>query len=96
MVALNAKLTNVSKCQTEEIWWHLNAKLANGSKCRTKNMMALNAQLTNGSKCRTEDIMVLNAKLTNGSECLTMNDDFWTPNCGEMVALNAKLRIRWL
>ena len=96
MVALNAKLTNVFKCQTEEIWWHLNAKLANGSKCRTKNMMALNAQLTNGSKCRTEDIMVLNAKLTNGSECLTMNDDFWTPNCGEMVALNAKLRIRWL
>ena len=76
-MALNAKLTNVFKCQTEEIWWHLNAKLANGS------------------KCRTEDIMV-NAKLTNGSECLTMNDDFWTPNCGEMVALNAKLRIRWL
>ena len=50
MVALNVKLTNVSKCQIEEIWWHLNAKLTNGSKCRTEDMMALNAKLTNGSE----------------------------------------------
>ena len=50
--------------------------------------MALNAKLTNGSKFRVEDIMVLNAKLTKGSECLIMNDDFWTPNCGDVVALN--------
>ena len=36
-MALNAKLTNVSECQIEEMWWHLNVKLTNGSKCLTVN-----------------------------------------------------------
>ena len=39
--ALNAKLTNGSKCQ------------ADCSKCQTKDMMALNAKLTNDSECLT-------------------------------------------
>ena len=39
--ALNAKLTNGSKCQ------------ADYSKCQTEDMMALNAKLTNGFECPT-------------------------------------------
>ena len=58
-MALNAKLTNVSECQTEEMWWHLNVKLTNGSECLTVN---------DDSECQTKD-MNLNAKLNNGSKC---------------------------
>ena len=36
-MVLNAKLTNGSKCQAKEIWYHLNAKLNNGSKCQIVN-----------------------------------------------------------
>ena len=44
MVALNAKLTNGSECQTEKIWWYLNAKLTNGFECQTeKYTVALKA-----------------------------------------------------
>ena len=39
--ALNAKLTNGSKCQADH------------SKCRIEDMMALNAKLTNGFECLT-------------------------------------------
>ena len=39
--ALNAKLTNGSKCQ------------ADCSKCQTEDMMALDAKLTNGFECLT-------------------------------------------
>ena len=64
MMALNAKLTNGSKCPIKKIWWHLNAKLTNGSECLTMNydfehqtvkMVALNSNRKN--------MMTLNAKL---------------------------------
>ena len=59
MVALNAKLTNGSECQTEKIWWYLNAKLTNGSKCQTEKICwYLNAKLTNGFECQTEKYTV--------------------------------------
>ena len=45
MMVLNAKLTNGSECQIEEIWWHLNTKLTNDSKFQTMN---------NGSECQAD------------------------------------------
>ena len=55
MVGLNAKLANVSECQTKEIWWNLNAKLTNVSECQIEDMMALNAEPKKygGSECQT-------------------------------------------
>ena len=52
MMALNAKLTNGSKCQTKNMM-ALNVKLTNGFKCRAEDIMVLNTKLTNGSKCLT-------------------------------------------
>ena len=102
MVALNVKLTNVSKCQIEEIWWHLNAKLTNGSKCRTKNMMALNSKLTNGPECLTVNDSSerqtkgtnLSAKLNNGSECQIKNTTL-NVKLKQTMTLNAKMKM-WL